>query len=195
MNKVQLTEISWIEKYRNVLDISKDNFEEMWAERPKERLRIASFGGVFVPRLVQFYGNGSYSFSGITISGEKEIPYLVGECLDCSRELYPKYVWDGALVNWYENGANYIGPHSDDIRGLVEDSPILSYSFGQERIFRIKKKSEVKENEIGYMDVITENNSMVAMCGKMQSQYTHEITKTAKAVGRRINITIRSIKK
>jgi hypothetical protein len=36
---------------------------------------------------------------------------------------------------------------------------------------------------------------MIAMCGDMQKQYKHEITKTTKKIGPRINVTIRSFKK
>jgi len=32
---------------------------------------------------------------------------------------------------------------------------------------------------------------MIAMCGDMQKEYKHEITKTAKPVSPRINVTIR----
>ena len=48
------------------------------------------------------------------------------------------------LINWYNDGSHYIGPHSDSEAQIVEDSPIVSVSLGQERTFRIRYKTNKK---------------------------------------------------
>lgn len=42
-----------------------------------------------------------------------------------------------ALLNYYKDGNDYIGPHSDDCRDLVEGSSIASVSFGASRDFKL----------------------------------------------------------
>jgi alkylated DNA repair dioxygenase AlkB len=111
-----------------------------------------------------------------------------------AKETYPEFNWTGALVNFYADGTQYIGKHADDERDLVAGAPILSYSFGAIRTFRIRDK---KTNEIK-IDVPTHDNCMIAMCGNMQKQFTHEITKLsgkkATELGKRINVTVRCLK-
>ena len=190
----QLTERSWVEFWPKAISCTQAEFDEFWALHPETRHEIMIMGKLTaIPRFQKLYGAGEYRFSGTVMPGDPVIPVFVQRCLDLARRLYPEYRegWNGALVNWYADGSNYIGPHSDDTRDLVPGAPILSFSFGSVRTFRVKKKTEAEDEEIAKVDFPTEPGSLLAMCGDMQNEYKHEITKTAKAVGPRINVTIR----
>lgn len=92
------------------------------------------------------------------------------------------------LINWYQDGDHYIGPHSDDESQLVKNSAIYSFSFGQTRDFVIKSK------ELDYKMVLElTNNSLIIMGGEIQKYYTHQVPKRSikKCPNRRINITSR----
>ena len=46
---------------------------------------------------------------------------------------------NGILINWYDGSkGHYIGPHRDSPEGLIEAAPIVTISFGEERIFRFR---------------------------------------------------------
>ena len=92
------------------------------------------------------------------------------------------------LVNWYGNGEDYIGAHSDNERGLKENSAIYSFSSGQERDFVIKS------NDGTYRRIFNmSNNSLIIMGGEMQKHYKHSVPKRSikKCGETRINMTMR----
>jgi alkylated DNA repair dioxygenase AlkB len=188
-----LTKKTWVDIYTDIVSVTDDEFNEFWNMHPEEHHKIMMFDNMVpIPRWQKLYGVGEYKFSGTVSIGDLNIPDFVQKCFDSAKKLYPDIAWNGALVNWYKDGSHYIGPHSDSEKDLVKGAPILSYSFGAERTFRLKKKTDAKEGEISKFDFITKNGSMIAMCGDCQNEYKHEITKTAKKVGPRINVTIRS---
>jgi alkylated DNA repair dioxygenase AlkB len=95
------------------------------------------------------------------------------------------------LLNWYSDGLHYIGPHSDDERQLVTESPVLSVTRGAARKFRLRQK-KVK----GILkDVLMPDGTVLVMGGKFQKELTHDVPKVGgakgAAVGRRINVTLR----
>jgi len=194
IKSIKLTNNSWINVHYDILKYTKEEFEEFWNMHPTEHHEVMIYGKLLpIPRWQCLYGNASYNFSGTVSKGIMTVPEFVNKCFEVSRKLYPDYKWNGALVNWYNDGSNYIGAHSDDEKDLVDNSPILSFSFGAIRTFRIKKKIPAVDKEIQTMDFPTIDNSLIVM-GSMQKEYKHEITKTAKIVGRRINVTIRCFK-
>lgn len=50
--------------------------------------------------------------------------------------------FNGALVNKYVDGNDYISAHSDDENGLDRLVGVVSLSYGAERIFRIRDKQK-----------------------------------------------------
>jgi alkylated DNA repair dioxygenase AlkB len=56
----------------------------------------------------------------------------------------------------------------------------------------LSKKESKESEEILKYDIPTTNGSLIVMGGHCQKEYKHEITKTKKFVGPRINVTIRS---
>ncbi len=187
---IRLTPRSWIQFKRDAVECSTEQFQEFWNLCPTEHHEIMMFGKLIpIPRFQKLFGEASYKFSGVEMEADPDIPELVERCLEYARTKWPRGDWNGALVNWYPDGRSYIGAHSDDERDLVPGVPILSFSFGGVRTFRIREKvSKAKQ------DFQTEDCSLLVMGGAMQQEFKHEITKTAKYVGPRINITVRCFK-
>lgn len=94
--------------------------------------------------------------------------------------------FNGILINRYNTGEDYIGPHSDDEKN-IDKSGVISISFGGERIFRIrdKKTKNIIENiKINSLDIIH-------MGGDFQKEFTHEVPPTKKHVDLRYSFTFR----
>lgn len=95
--------------------------------------------------------------------------------------------FNGILINRYNNGDEYIGPHSDDESGLDNNIGVVSLSYGVERIFRIRDKITKK---IVHEQIMT-HCSIIQMGGKFQKIYTHEIPMQKKIKGIRYSLTFR----
>lgn len=164
------------------------DFEKLWGLHPDDKKSLIIHGSIVkTPRYSSNYGR-SYNYSGIK-----------DKALSIPDELVPflsfanagnGWKYNQILMNWYENGLHYIGPHSDSIRQLRYGSSIMSISLGESRVFRIRNKAT---NEI--TDIPLKDRTVVVMGGKFQQEFTHEIPKiTGKKglnVGRRISLTFR----
>ncbi|RIB28519.1 hypothetical protein C2G38_1903738, partial [Gigaspora rosea] len=93
------------------------------------------------------------------------------------------------LLNWYQNGNEYIGEHSDSEKGLVPQGIIASVSFGAPRTFIFKNKSDKKLTH----KLILENGSMLIMKGTTQQFWKHTIPKEKKIKDGRISLTFRQL--
>ncbi len=92
------------------------------------------------------------------------------------------------LLNYYKNNSDYIGPHSDNEKDIIEESTIASLSIGSERKFifiRDKEKITLK----------LKNGSLLLMTGKTQQFYKHTLPKEKNKCGKRYNFTFRHLKK
>ncbi len=184
---------SWLEQ-----DVLPDgllaNFEVLWAQHPAEYGKVCILGRVMdTPRWQQTYLR-SYNYSGMNHEA-LPLPEPFTPAMEWANTLYPGvWTFNQVLINWYQNGHHYIGPHSDDTRQLVNGSPIVSVSLGAQRTFRIRDK----ETKGIVLDMNMPNRTFVIMGGDMQRHYTHEVPKVGgakgEAVGRRINITFRVFK-
>jgi alkylated DNA repair dioxygenase AlkB len=181
---------SWVEirTLPEELKCDQSTFQELLDLRPAERGKVIVFGKEYdVPRTQQSY-NRDYSFSGLT---HKATP-LPSNYLTKLKEWVSTqntYNYEQVLINWYLNGEEYIGPHSDDEKELVAGAPIYSFSFGATRDFVIKSK-KTTERYVIPMD----HGSVIIMCGAMQKYYKHSVPKRLKVKEPRINVTVRAFK-
>lgn len=170
------------------------NFDELWRIHPEEYGQVSYMGKVVrTPRWQQTYLK-DYFFSGC-LHRALPLPQQLKPFFEWANTIVPNTMrFNQVLVNWYANGKHYIGPHSDDERELVNYSPVLSVSLGQERIFRIRDKA-TKEIVV---DIPMQSDTYVMMCGNIQKKYLHEVPKVSGKKGdemdRRINITFRVFK-
>ncbi len=84
---------------------------------------------------------------------------------------------------------DHIGYHFDKTRDFVNDSSVITLSFGGERILRLKhNKTKVTE------DIHMKAGSLFLLGWKTNSIWKHSIIKTKRLCERRISLTYRLIK-
>ena len=142
------------------------------------------------PRLTALYGNDGkpYSYSNITMQPKpwnsllQKIKYYIEASTECQ--------FTTVLLNQYRDGKDSNGWHADNEKELGTNPIIASLSLGAERVFQLKHNtiSEAKKN------IILEHGSLLLMKGSTQQFWKHQIPKTTKPIGNRINLTFRSIK-
>jgi alkylated DNA repair dioxygenase AlkB len=138
-------------------------------------------------RCVGFYSNTSAGYNYSTsITKSKKMNECLLELLDFINEKF-NYDYNGILINKYIGGENYIGKHSDDIRGLDINIGVVALSYGEVRKFRIRNK---KTGKI-VVDIPTYSNKIIQMVGDFQKEFTHEIPVEKKLKGIRYSFTFR----
>jgi len=94
------------------------------------------------------------------------------------------------LLNYYRDGKDSNGWHADNEKELGRNPVIASVSFGAERSFHLQHNT-IKEHKL---KITLEHGSLLIMKGSTQHFWKHQIPKTAKIIGSRINLTFRIIK-
>lgn len=141
------------------------------------------------PRLTAWYGNNDkpYSFSGITLQ-----PLLwTSEILTIKNKIEPiaKTVFNSVLLNQYRDGNDSISWHTDAEKELGINPKIASVNFGATRKFQLR---HIKTKE--KLEIELTHGSLLIMQGELQHYWQHQVPKTSKSVGERINLTFRVIK-
>ena len=149
---------------------------------------IVLFGKVVhQQRSVGFFSDESigYKYSNKLMKSQK-LTYSLKNLLNyVNNKFNSKY--NGILVNYYQNGEEYIGKHSDSEDNLDLTYGVVSMSFGASRKFRIRNKLD--SNKI--LDLITKNNKMITMTGLFQNDFTHEVPVEKKIKDSRFSLTFR----
>ena len=151
---------------------------------------IKIFGKVYAqPRLTALYANNdkSYSYSNIMMKPNHFTDMLLE--IKSELEKYHPNNFTTCLLNLYRDGRDSNGWHADNEKELGKNPVIASISLGAERMFQLKhnKIPDLKHK------MMLEHGSLLIMQGETQHMWKHQIPKTAKAVGERINLTFRVI--
>ena len=144
-----------------------------------------------VPRLEAWYGDPgkSYAYSGIRMEPNPWTDEL--KEIKRSIEAEVEITFNSVLINYYRDGQDRVAWHSDDEKELGKNPVIGSVSFGAERTFKLRHK-KYKENNLK-QSIVLKNGSFLLMKGATQHHWMHEIPRTAKPIGSRINLTFRVI--
>lgn len=141
------------------------------------------------PRLTAWYGNNDkpYSFSGITL---QPLPWT-SEILSIKNKIEPiaKTEFNSVLLNLYRDGNDSISWHTDAEKELGINPIIASVNFGATRKFQLR---HIKTKE--KLEIELTHGSLLIMQGELQHFWQHQVPKTSKVVGERINLTFRVIK-
>lgn len=140
------------------------------------------------PRLISWVGDKDaiYTYSG-TVHQPREWHQRLAELRNRLME-YTNHSFNSVLCNWYKDGTDSMGWHSDNEPELGNNPYLASLSLGQTRIFKIRHKKTGATHAIEL-----ENGSLITMSGKLQQYWQHCIPKTHKQVNSRINLTFRNI--
>ena len=161
-------------------------------EIPYSQHRVRLFGREHAsPRLSAWIGDvdAVYRYSGVR---HEPLPWTptTGALRERLR-LRENIDTNSVLVNRYRDGADSMGWHADDERELGAEPVIASISLGAPRVFRLRARSaggEALAIELGH-------GSLLLMRGQTQALYRHALPKTRKAVGERVNLTFRWVRR
>lgn len=142
------------------------------------------------PRLIAWYGDdgSNYTYSGIAMNPMpwthtlSELRMLVETKCDA--------VFNSVLLNYYRDGRDSMGMHSDNEPELGVRPVIASLSLGQSRLFGFKRKGH---SHIPLVNVELESGSLLLMKGDTQRNWKHGIAKSSRPLGPRVNLTFRRI--
>jgi len=138
------------------------------------------------PRLSAWYGEASYTYSGLTLQPLPLTPLL--EQLRAAVEQATDRRYNSVLLNYYRDGADSMGMHSDDEPELGPQPVIASLSYGATRTFILRHKRSKRTVKLDLTD-----GSLLLMAGALQANWLHGINKTARLVGPRLNLTFRFV--
>jgi len=176
------------EDFFNSVDSNK-LLKKFISKLPWESMIINMFGkDTKIPRLQCWVGDEGceYRYSGKQLNRQIWSQDLIMIRKKIYQEL--KIDFNSVLANYYRDGKDSMGWHSDDEKELGPDPTIASISFGSERdlVFRNKITKET-------IAIPQTNGCLILIDGETQKNWQHSIKKTQKVIGPRINLTFRNI--
>lgn len=172
------------------IDMANSLYKKLHNEVKWQQDFITVFGKTHLqPRLTSLYGNEGkpYSYSGITMQPNKWntlLMFIKNEIETVCNENFTT-----VLLNLYRNGRDSMGYHADNEKELGTNPIIASVSFGAERSIHFQHNTDKNIKQ----KITLEHGSLLIMKGETQDFYKHQVPKTSKTVGARINLTFRKI--
>lgn len=143
-----------------------------------------------IPRLQCFISENNieygYSHSKLIVEPWPDVLLAMRKRLE--RHLNQPF--NSLLVNYYRDGNDTMGWHSDDEAELGHQPTIVCISLGAERVLKLKHKASNK-----ITDLKLHSGSCLIMSGNSQCDYQHAITKQTTLAHPRISLTFRLIKR
>lgn len=163
------------------------DFELLWDLHPNEYSKIMIHGRtVKVPRWDQAFEK-DYPFAN-QVAKALRAPKSMTTFLKWAQENVDKRL-NGLFVNWHDGAkGHYHGKHRDSTIGLIQETPIVTLSLGEERIFRLRPYPERKPPH----DFLMNTGDVIVIPWITNQKWTHEIPKFVRYQGRRISITMRA---
>ncbi len=152
-----------------------------------EQESVVMFGKTIqVPRLTTYYGEFAYEYSGV-MHESRRFPDVIAELMT-SAELVAEFQFNSVLCNRYRSGGDGMGYHRDN-EPEMDTRCIASVTFGEERKMKFRHRAS-KE----VIDVLLPDRSILVMLD-CQDEWEHQIPKSKRTMGERINLTFRRIQK
>lgn len=165
-------------------------FEVLLETTPWRQDHLHMYGReVPIPRLQSWHGDpgASYTYSNITMSAQPWTDAL--REVKQSVETIAGTSFNSVLANLYRDGRDSVAWHSDDEPELGRDPIIASVSLGATRTFHLRHRTEPRQRH----DIELVHGSVLLMRGPTQHVWEHQLPKTTRHAGARINLTFRTI--
>jgi alkylated DNA repair dioxygenase AlkB len=181
--------IDWYPRFFGAAEADR-LYGEVMATTAWEQATVRMYGKQTpIPRLQAWYGDEgkTYAYSGIEMTPHPWTPVLheievrLQEALD--------YPFNSVLANLYRDGSDRVAWHADDEPELGAEPVIASVSLGATRTFQLRHNAD---HDLRHSMELT-HGSVLVMRGPTQHRWRHQLTKTARAVRPRINLTYRTI--
>ena len=199
MNSLFLKDKIQFELQNASVEYYTDFFEKLHADElfnhlkttiPWQQDSITIFGKTHPqPRLTSLFGNEGklYSYSNITMKPNVWNPLMLSIKDRVEEVCQEKFTT--VLLNYYRDGKDSNGWHADNEKELGTNPIIASLSFGAERMFQLKHNAIPNQK----INIPLAHGSLLVMKGTTQHFWKHQIPKTTKPIGSRINLTFRII--
>jgi alkylated DNA repair dioxygenase AlkB len=141
------------------------------------------------PRLSCWMGDSEavYRYSGTVFTPKPWIEPVTQ--LKRAVEVRSGQHFNSVLLNYYRNGGDAMGWHSDDEPELGPRPVIASVSLGGARRFLLREKRKGARS----FGLNLAHGSLLVMHGDLQRRFQHALPRTLKSVDARINLTFRKI--
>ena len=162
-------------------------FQELWDLHPNEYSEVTIHGKtVKVPRWDRAYEK-DYPFSN-QIATAHRAPSILKPFLDWAIDSVDERI-NGLFVNWHDGIlSHYHGKHRDSVKGLLLNTPIITVSLGEERVFRMRPYPAGKPIK----DFVLDNGDYVVIPWNTNQHWTHEVPRFVRYKNRRISVTMRA---
>lgn len=164
--------------------------QQLHRQTPWQQPEVNLFGRCHpVPRLLAWYGDAGI---GYRYSGLYHVPLPWTPLLAQIRTQLVDFVGqplNGLLLNYYRDGQDSMGWHSDDEAELGRDPIVVSLSLGGGRRFDLRRKGQQRIEHSLHLD----HGSLLVMRGSTQHYWQHQIAKTRKSCAPRLNLTFRYV--
>lgn len=170
------------------LSLSNDEvLARLLAETAWRSESITLWGKQFLqPRLTAWHGEAAYTYSGLRL---EPLPFTpLQQEIRRAVETASGRRFNSVLLNYYRDGRDSMGMHSDDEPELGAEPAIASVSFGAARTLILQHKRTRQRLKVDLTD-----GSMLLMAGQLQENWVHGINKITRPVGPRVNLTFRLI--
>ena len=155
----------------------------------REKIRMWGREIVTKKRIAWYADEGkSYTYSGSTFYPVQWDEVLLE--IKKQVEQHIRFQFNSVLLNEYKSGEVGMGWHSDDEKELGIDPIIASLSFGANRDFIFKHKTDKSFEKI---KIHLKSGSLLIMSGSTQHYWKHSLPKRLKVRDPRVNLTFRKI--
>ena len=97
--------------------------------------------------------------------------------------------FNSVLLNYYRDGNDSVAWHSDNDDVVGKNRFVASVSFGQERFFDIRNKSDHTNKS----SILLEDGSYLLMKNDFQENWQHRVAKSKTPMKERLNLTFRIV--
>lgn len=145
---------------------------------------------VAIPRLQNWFGEpeANYSYSGLALT---PLPWTAQMLqLKNRAEVIAGSAFNAVLANYYRDGRDSVGWHSDDEKELGPQPVIASVSLGATRVFEMRHRLD---KSIKTLRLPLTHGSVLVMKGGTQHFWRHQLPKDDAVKQPRVNLTFRKI--
>lgn len=177
---------SWV-----VSQEADDWMAELIKQTPWEQPQVQVYGKSYpTPRLVAWYGDPGTSY-GYSSLAHPSLPWteLLGDIRGRVNR-FCDHPFNGVLINYYRNGQDAMGWHSDNEAVLGRNPTIASLSLGEARRFDLRRRGVQR---IEHSIELT-HGSLLVMRGATQHYWQHQVARTKRSMSSRLNLTFRWIR-
>jgi alkylated DNA repair dioxygenase AlkB len=170
---------------------AQEYFDLLYTQTPWRNDPITVFGKTHPqPRLTSLYGHEGkpYAYANVVMQPHPWTPLLTFLKEEVEQIAHTQFTT--VLLNLYRHGQDSNGWHADNEKELGRNPVIASLSFGAERAFHLQHNTLREEK----LKIPLTAGSLLLMQGVTQHYWKHQIPKTARPVGPRINLTFRTLK-